>query len=91
MNEQEWRPQLPTEIEYRAGLTAKCKGHILVPRAIRSENRLIASRNGKSCSKIEDETLGEIGIRFVRSKKGQTATEEAIIDYCQDKIAHIRE
>jgi acyl-CoA synthetase (AMP-forming)/AMP-acid ligase II len=46
---------------------------------------------GNPAAKIEDERLGEIGIAFVRLKKGQTATEEAIINYCQDKIAHIRE
>jgi len=46
---------------------------------------------GNPATKIEDERLGEIGIAFVRLKQGQTATDEAIIDYCQDKIAHIRE
>lgn len=46
---------------------------------------------GNPAAKIEDERLGEIGIASVRLKQGQTATEEAIIEYCQDKIADIEE
>ena len=46
---------------------------------------------GNPAAKIEDERLGEIGIRFVRLKKGQTASEEAITKYCQDTIADIEE
>ncbi len=39
---------------------------------------------------VPDERLREIGVAFIRLKKGQTATEEEIINYCKDKIADIK-
>jgi len=39
---------------------------------------------------VPDERLGEIGAAFVRLKKGQTATETEIVDYCKTSIADIK-
>lgn len=39
---------------------------------------------------VPDERLGEIGAAFIRLKKGQSATEAEIIQYCKDKIADIK-
>jgi len=39
---------------------------------------------------VPDERLGEVGAAFIRFKKGQTATEEEIINFCKGRIANIK-
>ncbi|MFC2003576.1 AMP-binding protein [Chloroflexota bacterium] len=39
---------------------------------------------------VPDDRLGEVGAAFIRLKKGQTETEEGIINYCKDRIASIK-
>lgn len=39
---------------------------------------------------VPDQRLGEVGAAFIRLKKGQTATETEIIDYCKARIANIK-
>ncbi len=43
-----------------------------------------------SVAGVPDERLGEVGAAFMRLKKGETATEGEIIDYCKDSIANIK-
>ncbi|MFC1892760.1 AMP-binding protein [Chloroflexota bacterium] len=39
---------------------------------------------------VPEERLGEVGAAFIRLKKGETATETEIIQYCKEKIADIK-
>ena len=39
---------------------------------------------------VPDERLGEVGAAFIRLKKGESALEMEIIQYCKEKIADIK-
>ncbi|MFC1893080.1 AMP-binding protein [Chloroflexota bacterium] len=39
---------------------------------------------------VPDKRLGEVGAAFIRLKKGETATGDEVIDYCQASVANIK-
>ena len=39
---------------------------------------------------VPDQRLGEVGMAFVELKKGESSTEEEIIQYCKGKIANYK-